>query len=61
MKRLNNKTVYEGKLLSVQETVYENKEGRQFTWESIHRKRSSVGVVVVAKLNPSNRFILTHP
>ena len=58
MKKLNEKTVYEGKWLSVHELLYENKEGAQYTWETVRRKKSTVGVVVLAKLIPSNRFIL---
>lgn len=58
MKKLGSKIVYEGKWIHVQEDQYENKHGKQYTWESVHRKRSSVGVVVVAKLVPSNKFIL---
>lgn len=58
MKKLNEKTVYEGAWLCVKESLYENKEGKQYTWETVHRKKSTVGVVVLAKLIPSNRFIL---
>ena len=58
MKKINEKTVYDGKWLSVSETYYENKEGKQLTWECVNRKRSTVGVVIVARLMPSGRFIL---
>lgn len=58
MKKISTKVVYEGKWIFVQEAQYENNDGRQYTWESVHRKRSSVGVVVIAKLMPSNLFIL---
>jgi len=58
MKKLNEKTVYDGKWLSVREAVYQNKQGRQISWETVHRKRSTVGVVIVARLMPSKRFIL---
>ena len=58
MKKISEKTVYDGKWLFVSESVLENKDGRQYIWETVHRKRSTVGVVVVAKLIPSNRFIL---
>lgn len=59
MKKLSQKIVYEGKWLTVEEAHFENKHGERYVWESIHRKRSTVGVVIVAKLVPSNRFILT--
>jgi len=58
MKKLNEKTVYDGKWLSVSETVYQNKQGKELSWECVHRKRSTVGVVIIARLIPSKRFIL---
>jgi ADP-ribose pyrophosphatase len=58
MKKLNEKIVYDGKWLSVRETIYESKEGKELSWECVHRKRSTVGVVIVARLMPSKRFIL---
>jgi ADP-ribose pyrophosphatase len=58
MKKLNEKIVYEGKWLSVLETICENKHGEIITWETVRRKKSSVGVVVLARLMPSKKFIL---
>jgi ADP-ribose pyrophosphatase len=58
MKKLDEKTVYEGQWLSVREIIYQNKEGKSLSWETVHRKRSTVGVVIVARLMPSMRFIL---
>jgi ADP-ribose pyrophosphatase len=58
MKKINEKTVYDGKWLSVSEAVYQNKQGQEISWECVHRKRSTVGVVIVARLMPSRRFIL---
>src|ERR1039458_6242204 len=58
MKKLTEKTVYDGKWLSVSETIYQNNEGKNLSWECVHRKRSTVGVVIVARLKLSKRFIL---
>src|SRR5690242_6715129 len=58
MKKISERTVYEGQWLSVDEMVCQNKDGIEIIWESIRRKQSSVGVVILAKLIPSNRFIL---
>jgi len=58
MKKIGEKTVYDGQWLSVRETIYQNKDGKELSWESVHRKRSTVGVVIVARLMPSGRFIL---
>ena len=58
MKKLNEKTVYDGQWISVRETICQNNEGKELSWECVHRKRSTVGVVIVARLMPSRRFIL---
>ena len=58
MKKLSEKTVYEGQWLSVHDVTYQNNEGKQLSWECVRRKRSTVGVVIVARLIPSKRFIL---
>ncbi len=58
MKKINEKVVYEGQWLFVQETLYESKKGGELVWETVHRKRSTVGVVIVAQLMPSKQFIL---
>lgn len=58
MKKISQKKVYDGKWLSVLETIYENKHGQNITWESVQRKKTTVGVVVVARLMPSKKFIL---
>ena len=48
MKKINEKILFEGHWLSVHETIYQTIEGKELTWESVHRKRSTVGVVIVA-------------
>jgi len=58
MKKISEKMVYEGQWLSVVESVFETVKGESITWESIHRKNTTMGVVVLAKLLPSKRFIL---
>src|SRR5580698_1707747 len=58
MKKINEKTLYDGQWLSVRETIYQTKKGLELTWETVHRKRSTVGVVILARLMPSGRFIL---
>ncbi len=58
MKKINEKTVYDGQWLAVREAIYQNKDGKQISWECVHRKRSTVGVVIVARLMPSKRFVL---
>jgi 8-oxo-dGTP pyrophosphatase MutT (NUDIX family) len=58
MKKISERTVYEGQWLSVHETVCQSKDGKQIVWESIRRRKSTVGVVVLARLIPSNQIIL---
>ena len=58
MKKITERTVYEGQWLTVMESVYQTQQGESITWESIHRKKCTSGVVVVARLMPSRRFIL---
>lgn len=57
MKKLNEKILYEGQWLSMHEIVYQSSRNKHLTWETIRRKRSTGGVVVVARLVPSRRFI----
>ena len=56
MKKIDEKTVYDGQWLSVRETIYQNKEGKELSWESVHRKRSTVGVVIVATAHAFQTF-----
>ena len=58
MKKKSERTVYEGEWLSVSEMLFENKDGVEIVWETVKRKKSSVGVVIVARLMPSRKFIL---
>lgn len=58
MKKIREQVQYEGNWLSLVETIYENDRGEQVVWESIRRSRPATGVVVVAQLMPSGRFVL---
>lgn len=58
MKKISEKVVYDGQWLCVAEMLYENKDGVEIIWETVKRKKSTVGVVVVARLMPSKRFVL---
>ena len=58
MKKISEKIVFDGKWVAVDEMVYENKSGVRIVWETIRRKRSTVGVIVVARCVPSGKFIL---
>ncbi len=58
MKKVSEKMVYEGRWLSVHESVYQTKKGESITWESIRRTKSATGVAVLAQLMPSKRIVL---
>ena len=58
MKKLSEKVLFQGKWLSLVELIYRTKDGKSIAWETVRRKTSPFGVVVIAKLVPSNRFIL---
>ena len=58
MKKISEKILFEGNWVSVKEILYENRDGVQIAWESVHRMKCTVGVVIVARLMPSKRFVL---
>jgi ADP-ribose pyrophosphatase len=58
MKKISERTLFESKWLKIIESIYENKNGIQVTWESVHRHQSLTGVIVIAQLMPSKRLIL---
>ncbi len=58
MKKNSEINLFHGQWLEVCEVVYENLTGDRITWELVKRKKSVSGVVIVARMNPSKRFIL---
>ncbi len=58
MKKLSEKILYKGNWLRLKEATYQNAKGEIVKWESVERSRDNLAVVIVARLLPSNRFIL---
>ena len=58
MKKISEVKLFEGKWLTFVESKYQNNRGEHFAWEHIKRRNTGPGVVVVAQLVPSNRFVL---
>ncbi len=58
VKKISEKILYKGKWLAVHELTYVSRTGSPIAWETVRRAKTNVGVVVVAKLVPSQRFIL---
>lgn len=58
MKKKSECILFDGAWLAVHEMIYENKDGRALPWEVVRRKKNQAGVVIVAQLMPSRRFVL---
>lgn len=58
MKKIEEKILHKGEWLTLVATTFDNGRGEQYVWESVRRSKEAAGVVVIAKLIPSNRFIL---
>lgn len=60
MKKITDKVLYNGKWLVFQERKLVNKHGQEVCWEMVRRcdDDGCLGVVVVARLVPSGKYIL---
>lgn len=58
MKKISEKTLFEGEWLLLKESVYIGSDGKEVKWESVERNRSRIILVIIAKLMPSNRHVL---
>jgi ADP-ribose pyrophosphatase len=59
MKKVSEKTLSDGKWLKLKEGVFLNEQGKEYKWEFVEVKNNVSAVIIVAKLIPSNRFVLT--
>ena len=57
MKIIKEKLIFEGTWLQLFESTYDNK-GIRVRWETVQRKTSKTTVVIIAKLLPSQRYVL---
>lgn len=57
MKKISEKILFEGNWLQLKENVYDN-NGSEVKWETVDRKTSKITIVILAKLIPSERYIL---
>lgn len=57
MKQVKNKTLYNGKWLSLRQTTYTSKNGKEINWESIERTNTTRTAVIIPKLIPSNTYV----
>jgi ADP-ribose pyrophosphatase len=58
MKKIRETILHKGKYLSLIESVFLNRDGKEMAWESVIRKNRRKVVVIVPKLIPSNRYVL---
>ncbi|MHC6180592.1 NUDIX domain-containing protein [Clostridium sp. JNZ X4-2] len=58
MKKISQKTVYRGNWIKLEEITYLGKKHEQLKWESIERTNTINTVVIIAKMIPSDRYIL---
>jgi len=58
MKEVASKILFEGRWLTVEEISYVNPHGETVRWERVVRKNTGTGMVVIARLMPSKRFVL---
>lgn len=57
MKKISEKILFEGNWLQLKESLYDN-NGSKVKWETVDRKTSKITVVILAKLIPSDRYVL---
>ncbi len=58
MEKVCEKILYEGRWLAIKEQHYLNKDKQPVYWESISRKKTRKILVILAKMKPSNRYVL---
>ena len=58
MKKLDEKVLYAGKWVQLNEMTFAAGNGSTYQWEVVRRRGDARGVVVVAELVPSHRIVL---
>ncbi|MBN2860404.1 MAG: hypothetical protein JXK93_09100 [Sphaerochaetaceae bacterium] len=58
MKKISEEILYKGKWLSLKKTVYAGRDNERIEWESVERNNHSCSFGIIARLIPSNRYIL---
>ena len=58
MKKVCEKVLYQGQWLTIKQLQYLNNDKKEILWESITRKNTSKIIIILAKLKPSNRYVL---
>jgi ADP-ribose pyrophosphatase len=58
MRKLSEKILYQGQWLLLKEDLFINASNEKITWESVERIGNTPSFGIIAKLIPSNRYIL---
>ncbi len=58
MKKISEKDLCRGEWLTLVQSTYLGKDGTAYNWESIRRSGCNGVVVIIARLQPSGRYIL---
>jgi ADP-ribose pyrophosphatase len=58
MREHQEKTLFQGQWLSIRRATYRAKSGKKVDWEVVERARAETVIILVARLVPSQRFIL---
>ncbi|MFH2139139.1 MAG: NUDIX hydrolase [Candidatus Omnitrophota bacterium] len=58
MKKLSQKILYKGKWINLLDSEFVNDRGEVFNWESTERNNAHQIIIILAKLVPSNQYIL---
>jgi len=58
MKKVQEKVLFEGRWLALCEEEFLNDRGETVHWESVRRKLPGTALIVIAKMEPSQRFVL---
>ncbi len=58
MKKVSERIIGEGNFLSLKESVFLNDDGKEVKWESVVRKNKRAVISIIAKLMPSERYVL---
>lgn len=58
MRKIAERTVYQGRWLEVQEMAFESENGEPFIWEKVNRPHDYGGMTLIAQAKPSGRILL---
>lgn len=58
MRRRREKILFQGKWLSIKQTLYRTASGEKVEWELVERSRGETIIILLARLVPSGRYLL---